>query len=75
MHNKSRYGLGVVFLLATGAIVYGFIALADALAQDGPPGPGWREIKPYRSPLQRWRDGERNTRSPRPKPAKPAAPK
>lgn len=59
-----------------GTAVYGFVLITEAVAQnDGPPGPGWREIKPPRSLLQRWREGESTSRSPqqpRPKPSKTA---
>lgn len=62
---------------ALAAPVCGFVLVADAVSQnDGPPGPGWREIKPPKSLWQKWRDGEdRRRQPPRPPPIiKPISP-
>jgi hypothetical protein len=73
MRSKPQYALAVAILLGAAGFVYG---LTVAAAQnDGPPGPGWREVRPPKSLMQKWRDGDPRPRmpppSPRGSPAKP----
>lgn len=56
-----------VLLLATG-LVYGIAASAQQRPDAGPPGPGWREIKPPKSLWRRYLDGEDRGRKLPPRP-------
>lgn len=72
MRSKPQLILAASILMTAAVFVYG---LTVASAQnDGPPGPGWREIKPPKSLWRKWMDGE-DTRRRLPPPARPTKPR